>query len=216
MMTATGTFITIEGIDGCGKSTQAERLCEWLKETLGRSGVLRTFEPGGWSGGEVMRRLLLDGPSVMPRTELLLFLADRSVHLDTAIAPALLAGQWVVCERYTDSTLAYQSWGRGIALSELEGLLDWCRFREPDLTILLDIDADTARKRLELRGRRLDRIESESGETDCFMERVARGYRELAKLHPDRIVVIDAASDPQSVFGSVRESVLRHARPDPA
>jgi dTMP kinase len=219
---AKGRFITIEGIDGCGKSTQAERLCEWLNETLkapGETGketeetgkVLRTFEPGGWSGGGLLRRLLLEGPSVTPRTELLLFLADRSGHLDAEVLPALRAGQWVVCERYTDSTLAYQSWGRGIALREAEGFLDLCRFRVPDLTILLDIGVTEARARLERRGR-LDRIESEPGK-EGFIARVAQGYRELAKRCPERIVVLDAARDARQVFGDIRECVLQRLRP---
>jgi dTMP kinase len=208
---AKGLFITIEGIDGCGKSTQAERLCEWLNETArtpGQIEAFRTFEPGGWNGGESLRRLLLGNSPVTPKTELLFFLADRSWHLDAEIVPALLAGRWVVCERYTDSTLAYQSWGRGIALHEVEGLLRWCRFRVPDLTILLDIDVAVARKRLEQRGRRLDRIESEFDE-EGFITRVTQGYRELAERYPERIVVLDAALDAENVFEGVRKSVLR-------
>ncbi|MDR2174595.1 MAG: dTMP kinase [Synergistaceae bacterium] len=228
--TAEGRFITIEGIDGCGKSTQAKRLCEWLDGTekepekeperrqnqrQNQKKVLRTFEPGGWSGGEFLRRLLLEGSPVTSRTELLLFLADRSGHLDAEIEPALLSGRWVVCERYTDSTLAYQSWGRGIALREVEGFLDLCRFRTPDLTILLDIGAPAARARLERRGR-LDRIESELDselDKEGFMARVAQGYRELAKRRPERIAVLDAASDADRVFEAVQECVLRRLRP---
>ncbi|MDR1649961.1 MAG: dTMP kinase [Synergistaceae bacterium] len=207
---ARGLFVTIEGIDGSGKSTQAKLLCEWLDETVkepGRQGVLRTFEPGGWDGGELLRRLLLGGTPVTPRTELLLFLADRSGHLDAEIVPALLAGRCVVCERYTDSTLAYQSWGRGIAIHEIESLLDCCRFRVPDLTILLDIDPAAARARLERRGR-LDRIESEA-EREGFMARVARGYRELAERYPERIAVFDASLDAGRVFEGIRERLLR-------
>ncbi|MDR3230990.1 MAG: dTMP kinase, partial [Synergistaceae bacterium] len=96
-----GIFITIEGIDGCGKSTQAALLCDFLEETHGRGSVLRTFEPGGWNGGALLRELLLGGTPVGARTELLLFLADRSGHVDAVILPALERGQWVVCERYT-------------------------------------------------------------------------------------------------------------------
>jgi dTMP kinase len=147
---------------------------------------------------------------VTPRTELLLFLADRSGHLDAEIVPALLSGRWVVCERYTDSTLAYQSWGRGIALREVEALLDLCRFRVPDLTILLDIDAAAARARLERRGR-LDRIESEP-DKEGFMARVAQGYRDLARRYPERIAVLDAALDARRVFEGVRECVLRRLK----
>jgi dTMP kinase len=208
-----GLFITIEGIDGCGKSTQAELLCEWLDETAEDpewKKVLRTFEPGGWRGGESLRRLLLEGTPVTPRTELLLFLADRSGHLDTEIVPALFAGRWVVCERYTDSTLAYQSWGRGIALHEVEGFLDMCRFPIPDLTILLDIGAPAARARLDGRGR-LDRIESEL-DGEGFMARAVQGYRELARRYPERVAVLDAALDARQVFENVRECVLRRLR----
>ena len=194
-------FITIEGIDGCGKSTQTELLCAWLSRQLGSDHILRTFEPGGWSGGTLLRQLLLGGLPLENRTELLLFLADRSGHLDTEIIPALNSGKWVVCERYTDSTLAYQSWGRGITLGDIERLLSWCRFPSPDLTILLDIDARTARSRLALRGKP-DRIESgDSG----FMTRVAEGYRELAKCHPERYIVLDAALDVEQVAESVRK-----------
>ena len=219
--TARGRFITIEGIDGCGKSTQSEKLCEWLNGTVKYPGwkkypewkkVIRTFEPGGWRGGESLRRLLLEGVSVTPRTELLLFLADRSGHLDTEIIPALLAGRWVVCERYTDSTLAYQSWGRGLDFGEMEKLQDWCRFQTPDLTILLDIDVTAARARLEKRGR-LDRIES-GPDSEGFMTRVAQGYRELAKRYPERIVVLDASLDAWRVFESIRECVLRYLPPE--
>jgi dTMP kinase len=204
-----GAFITIEGIDGCGKSTQAARLCEWLESVLGNGNVLRTFEPGGWDGGPSLRRLLLDGVALTPRTELLLFLADRSGHVDSEVLPALNRGRWVVCERYTDSTLAYQSWGRGIAAEEIEGLLEWCRFPIPDMTILLDVDEKTARSRLNFRGK-LDRMES-GAEAD-FTARVALGYKELAERYPERIVVVDATADVERVAERVRRCAERHLR----
>jgi dTMP kinase len=190
-----GLFITIEGVDGCGKSTQAQRLCRWLEGILGPGRVLRTFEPGGWSGGDLLRQLLLKGEAMMPRTELLLFLADRSGHLDGEVLPALAQGCWVVCERYTDSTLAYQSWGRGIAYEKIKGLLDWCDFPEPDGTILLDVDEETARSRLKQRGE-ADRMES--GGAD-FMTRVVQGYRELARRDPSRITVLDGTASAEHV-----------------
>ena len=206
MTQSKGAFITLEGIDGCGKSTQAELLCEWLSSVRGHS-ALRTFEPGGWSGGLLLRQLLLDEKNVIaPDTELLLFLADRSAHLDSVISPALDKGKWVVCERYTDSTLAYQSFGRGIALDKIEGFLSLCKFRLPDLTIFLDIEARLASSRIAQRGK-LDRIESGAG--DGFMARVAHGYRELAKRHAERIVTIDAKLDALSVAACVREAVRR-------
>ena len=196
-------FITLEGIDGCGKTTQAELLCEWLEGKLGKGKILRTFEPGGWSGGELLRGLLLGGNAFTSRTELLLFLADRSGHVDTVIAPALRKGQWIVCERYTDSTLAYQSWGRGIAFEEMNVLLNWCRFPTPDMTVLLEIDEETVKSRLKRRGRP-DRLEAAG---DDFMARVAWGYKELAERDPDRIVVVDAASDVEQVAKNIREAV---------
>jgi dTMP kinase len=206
-----GVFVTLEGIDGCGKSTQAER----LRERLERSGrrVLRTFEPGGWEGGAPLRRLLLrEGETPLSaRTELLLFLADRSGHLDAEIAPALEEGRWVVCERYTDSTLAYQSWGRGIPLGEMEGLLGWCRFPAPDLTLFLDIGEEEAASRLDRRRGR-DRIEAESAREKDFMARVARGYRELAKRNPERIVAVDAGADVESVTGRIFDILARRLR----
>ncbi|MCL2010643.1 MAG: dTMP kinase [Synergistaceae bacterium] len=202
-----GIFITLEGIDGCGKSTQAELLCAWLEDTLGKGKVLRTFEPGGWSGGKALRRLLLEEAALTSRTELLLFLADRSGHIDTEISPALQRGRWVVCERYTDSTLAYQSWGRGISFEEMSVLLNWCRFPVPHLTIFLEIDEETAKARLKRRGRTTDRLEAAG---DDFMARVACGYKELAERSPDRIVAVNAAPDAEQVAESVREAVEKH------
>jgi dTMP kinase len=195
-----GLFITIEGIDGCGKSVQSALLCKWLEDVLGPGRALRTFEPGGWSGGKSLRRILLEGTAVTPRTELLLFLADRSGHLDETVTPALAQGRWVVCERYTDSTLAYQSWGRGIAYEEIKKILDCCRFPKPDRTIFLDVDVETARSRLGQRGE-ADRMES--GGAD-FMTRVAWGYRELARRDPNRIAVLDGTPEVEQVAMSLR------------
>jgi dTMP kinase len=207
-------FITLEGIDGSGKSTQAGLLCDWLENEKGYP-VLRTFEPGGWAGGEALRRLLLNRETpITSRTELLLFLADRGGHLDANVIPALERKCWVVCERYTDSTLAYQSGGRGIPLREIEEILNWCKFREPDLTILLDIDLETSFSRLGQR-ENLDRIEAESGakpDENGFMARVARSYRELAQRHSDRIVVVDARMSVERVAESVRGSVERRRK----
>ena len=204
-MTDRGVFITLEGIDACGKSTQAELLCAWLSDMLGNEKILRTFEPGGWSGGGLLRSLLLGGTAFSRRTELLLFLADRSGHVDTEISPALSRGQWVVCERYTDSTLAYQSWGRGISFEEMSVLLNWCRFPAPDLTVFLEIDEETAKSRMKQRGK-ADRIEAVG---DDFMARVAWGYKELAQSSHDRIVVVNAAYGVDQVAKSVREAVTK-------
>ncbi|MBR1672990.1 MAG: dTMP kinase, partial [Fretibacterium sp.] len=128
MATARGPFITLEGIDGCGKSTQASHLARWLE---GRGwNVERTFEPGGWNGGRALRSLVLEGEVTGAETELLLFLADRSGHLASVVRPALAAGRAVLCERYSDSTWAYQVGGRGLDPVKVRGLMELCGFPE--------------------------------------------------------------------------------------
>ena len=196
-----GLFVTIEGLDGCGKSTQAARLAAALEAWTGR-GVLRTFEPGGWGGG-ALRSLILGGDVPDDRTELLLFLADRSGHLASVVRPALLQGRTVLCERYSDSTLAYQVWGRGLPEAFVAPLIAACGFLEPDLTVLLDIDAGTAERRLGRRGGP-DRIESAGG---GFMARVAEGYRELARRSPERIVAVDALGTEDAVAARIESAV---------
>ena len=197
-----GLFVTIEGLDGCGKSTQAARLAAALEAWTGR-GVLRTFEPGGWGGG-ALRSLILGGDVPDDRTELLLFLADRSGHLASVVRPALLEGRTVLCERYSDSTLAYQVWGRGLPEAFVAPLIAACGFLAPDLTVLLDIDAGTAERRLGRRGGP-DRIESAGG---GFMARVAEGYRELARRSPERIVAVDAAGTEDEVGARIESALL--------
>ena len=188
-----GLFVAIEGLDGCGKSTQAARLAHWLELRTGR-GVLRTFEPGGWGGG-ALRSLILGGDVPDDRTELLLFLADRSGHLASVVLPALSEGRIVLCERYSDSTLAYQVWGRGLPETFVAPLIAACGFIRPDLTVLLDIDAENAQRRLGRRGGP-DRIESAGG---GFLSRVAEGYRALARRSPERMVVVDAVGTEDEV-----------------
>ena len=201
-MRGRGLFLTIEGLDGCGKSTQAARLADWIEARTGR-GVLRTFEPGGWGGG-ALRSLILAGDVLDDRTELLLFLADRSGHLASVVLPALSEGRIVLCERYSDSTLAYQVWGRGLSEAFVATLIASCGFVTPDLTVLLDVDAGTAERRLEGRGSS-DRIESTGR---AFMTRVAEGYRELALRSPERIVAVDAAGTEDEVGAWVESAVL--------
>ena len=199
----TGVFVTLEGIDGCGKSTQAGRLARAIAERLGPQAVLRTFEPGDWGGGAALRRLLLGEEVRDGRTELLLFLADRSGHLESVVTPALSESKVVICERYSDSTLAYQCWGRGLSLDLVKRFLECCHFIEPDVTVLLDLDPAEAERRLGRRGSP-DRIESDGR---SFMERVSAGYRELARLHPERIVKVDAARSEDEVAASVEAAI---------
>lgn len=198
-----GLLITLEGIDGSGKSTQAVRLARWLREMTGRE-VIRTFEPGDWPGGPSLRSLLLAGNIPDDRTELLLFLADRSGHLASSVMPALEEGKIVLCERYSDSTWAYQKAGRGLQAGFVEGLVRACSFPDPDLTVFLRISPETAVKRVESRGGR-DRIEAEGF---SFMLQVTRGYDELAEKEPERFLVVAGDGPEDEVFALLRGGVL--------
>jgi dTMP kinase len=179
-------FITVEGIDGSGKSTHAAYMVELLREA-GKK-VLWTREPGGWGQGETLRSLILNGRLENPVTEVLLFLADRCEHTKQVIEPALSAGDYVVCERYNDSTRAYQCWGRNLDRRKLEKLIEWCSLPDPDLTIWLDLSVDTAQLRRMSRGN-ADRIENEKR---LFHVRVAQGFRELADEYSKRFVRVVA------------------------
>ena len=208
---ARGKFITFEGGEGCGKSTQVKR----LKETLEREGVevILTREPGGTWLSEEIRHLIKDQATDAPcdRSELLLFLAARAQLVKNVIRPALEAGKWVVSDRFSDSTLAYQGYGRGLPLDELRRMNDFaCEGLRPDLTLLLDVTPQTAEARM--RGREAatnttaDRIETAGGE---FHARLRSGFAELAKAEPDRIVTIDANGSPDEVWEDVWKSTRR-------
>ncbi|NLM70897.1 MAG: dTMP kinase [Synergistaceae bacterium] len=190
-------FITLEGIDGSGKSTQAELLVRALRERcLPIRPVVWTREPGGWEGGDWIRERILKGEYSHRMSELFLFLMDRCEHVKKTILPALEHGI-VICERYTDSTLAYQSWGRGIQSERIETLFKWCGFPVPNLTIWLDLPVDKALGRLSRRGD-FDRFESEGV---AFLERVREGYSFLARRDPDRIIRLDALEEPDALSG---------------
>ena len=194
-----GLFITFEGLDGCGKSTQMELLAEGLRER--GYVVLLTREPGGTPLGEAIRDLLLDPRhhGMSARAEALLYAAARAHLVEQVIRPALKDGQVVLCDRYLDSSLAYQGYGRGLGTDDIVTLNVWateCLF--PDLTLLLDLDDS-------LRSTRLaavpDRLEAEDDE---FHGRVAEGYRTLANLHPHRIRKVDANGNESEVQARVR------------
>lgn len=181
-----GLFITFEGADGCGKTTQLMKLAKYLEEK-GRE-VLVTREPGAKGLGEKLRDILLnyDG-EVSSQAEAFLFLADRAQHMDVVIKPAVEKGKIVLCDRHTDSTVAYQGYGRGIDISKINLLNDIATGgRKPDLTIVFDIDVETSMARV---GTQKDRLESAGKE---FHNRVRNGYLEIAKLEPARVKVIDA------------------------
>ena len=186
-------FLTIEGIDGSGKSTFAERAVALLRKYGHKT--LWTREPGGWKGGDQIRSLLLEGNLKSSASEIMLFLADRCEHVAQVISPALQSGVSVVCERYNDSTLAYQCWGRGIERAGIEKLIEWCALPVPDLTIWLDVPLDVARERVCSRGKS-DRIESEKAQ---FHQRVASGFAALCRENPARIVRFDATRTPDEL-----------------
>ena len=206
---ARGVFITFEGGEGCGKSTQAAI----LKDALERSGrkVLLTREPGGTWLSEEIRSLLKDQAKDPPcdRSELLLFLAARAQLVRNVIRPALESGAWVVCDRFSDSTFAYQGYGRGIDVQLLKELNEFAtEGLVPDLTILLDVPLEVSRARLAERQRATaaaaDRIEA-AGE--AFHKRLREGFLALAKAEPDRFVVIDSSGDRAEVDRQIIEAV---------
>jgi dTMP kinase len=195
-----GKFITVEGIEGTGKSTNIDFLTN-LIEAQGFE-VMRTREPGGTPLAERIRQLLLenDQEPVPEIAELLLFFASRSLHLQNAIIPALERGQWVVCDRFTDASRAYQGSGRGLDMGKIEHLAEWVQGGiEPDLTILLDAPAELGMQRAAARGN-ADRMDSQAL---SFYKRVRSGYLALARNHPERFVVIDASE----TLDQVRDSI---------
>ena len=188
MVKVSGLFVTLEGIDGCGKTTQGRLLAESLRD---RGYCVRlTREPGGTEAGEEIRGLVLSRDRVVSaEAELFLYLADRAIHVAEVIRPALEAGEVVVCERHTDSTLAYQGYGRGLDLELLERLNRTATGGlEPHLTVVLDIPAERAR----LDAARLDRLELEG---EQFMARAAEGFRELARRHPLRVKLVNGMAE---------------------
>ncbi len=193
-----GRFIVLEGIDGSGKTTQAERLASDL-------GALLTHEPGGTVLGQALRRLLLyDEHSIpSPRAEALLMAADRAQHVEEVLLPALRSGRWVVSERYSPSTLTYQGWGRGLQTDELRVVCDWAAAGlEPDLCILVDVEVDVAKSRLVAeRGDRFERLGL------GFHRRVREGYLALAAADPGRWLIVDGSQPPDSLAAQVVAAV---------
>ena len=193
-------FITLEGVEGAGKSTQKDALCRLLDV----NGVpyIETREPGGTSYAESIRDLLLshsdDAPSA--KTELLLMFAARAQHLETRILPALEAGTWVICDRFTDATYAYQGGGRELPVDWIETLETLVQgAKRPDLTLIFDVPIEIGLARAGRRGE-LDRIESEEL---AFFERVRAMYQQIASRETDRVVMLDASSDIESVTESM-------------
>lgn len=210
-MSKRGHFITLEGGEGVGKSTNVGFVAECL-EAEGLE-VVRTREPGGTARGEAIRALLLDPAPQEPLhvdAELLLMFAARAQHLAEKILPALARGAWVVCDRFTDATFAYQGGGRGIAKERIAVLEDFVQQGlSPDLTLLLDMPKEAARQRLESRLRdrheQLDRFEQEQAD---FFQAVRDGYLARAEEAPERFAVIDAQYTLDKVQSQIRQVLL--------
>ena len=199
-----GVFITFEGIDGCGKSTQTSMCKTWLEE-LGRT-VLLVREPGGTKIGERIRELLLDkkNSSMAPLTELFLFEAARAQIVEEVIKPALSEGKIVICDRFFDSSYAYQGCARGLGPEMVSRLnMDATGGLAPDITFFLDISVEGAIKRRNVRGEEKDRIESAG---DAFQEKVRQGFIRAAS-EDGRIVTVDASLSPDEIFAQIREKI---------
>ncbi len=193
-------FISFEGPDGSGKTTQAALLADWLHER--GEEVLTTREPGGTPLGEAIRELVLHGLEMTAWAEATLFASARAEHVATVIRPALDRGAWVVCDRYVDSSIVYQGIARGLGAEQVlelnrvvtGGLM-------PARTFVLALSAEDARSR---QAGYLDRIERED---EAFRDVVAEGYRELGRLYPGRVVILEGAQEPDTVAEQVREQV---------
>jgi len=198
-----GKFITLEGIDGAGKSTHHAWLVDFLQQR-GKS-LVATREPGGTPLGEKLRALLLGDPMHL-ETEALLMFAARREHLDKVILPALERGDWVVSDRFTDASFAYQGGGRGLDRAKLEVLENWVHGNlQPDLTFLFDAPTEVARTRLTGTGNTLDRFEQEQ---QAFFERVRQAYLDRAANYPNRIVRVDATQSIETIRKLLELTVL--------
>jgi dTMP kinase len=199
-----GLFISFEGIDGVGKSTQADLLEAWLTEQ--NKEVIRTLEPGGTDVGIEIRKILLHHKGdLAPRAEAALFAADRAHHVASKIRPALEQGKIVITDRYFDSSVAYQGAGRDLSRTEVRDLSLWAvGGLLPNLTVLLDLPADLARARRNSSGTEPDRLEKEKTE---FFETVRSAYLDLAKEEPERFLVVDASVSVEQMQEVIRERV---------
>lgn len=199
-----GLFITFEGADGCGKTTQLNLLKDYL--TKKHFDVVLTREPGGKGLGEKIREILLnyDG-EVSNRCESFLFLADRAQNVDVIVNPAIKQGKIVLCDRHTDSSVAYQGYGRGLDIEQIKTLNNLATGgKQPDLTLVFDVDIETSMKRV---GNQKDRMESSGIE---FFNRVRNGYLELAKQEPDRIKVVDSTKSIEDVHKQVLDIINKY------
>ena len=206
-----GYFITFEGVEGCGKTTQIKLLADFLSAR--GTGTVLTREPGGCPIADKIRTILLDAENraLSPLAELMLYAAARAQHVTEVISPALDAGKIVLCDRFCDATVAYQSFGRGINRDVIDTLnLHACQGVSPDLTVLVDCDPsvglERARRRIEATsGPREERFELEAL---AFHQRVRDGYRQLAADQPDRFLIIDGSDSIEAIFAAISAQVV--------
>lgn len=200
-----GKFLTFEGIDGAGKSTHIAGVTELIRAR--GLGVVSTREPGGTALGEKLRELLLH-ESMHLETEAMLMFAARREHLAEVIEPSLARGDWVVCDRFSDATYAYQGGGRGLDKQKFAALEQWVHGHlQPDLTFLFDLPPAVAGERIAAQGRELDRFEQERGD---FHQRVRQAYFERAAAAPQRFEVINANQAVEIIRKKVEESLIKH------
>lgn len=200
-------FITFEGPEGSGKTTVLNQINKLLSENYN---VISTREPGGVSTGEEIRNILLDGENIDIRTEALLFAASRREHLVEKVIPALKNNKVVLCDRYIDSSLAYQGYARGIGIEEVKKINEFAiNGLYPDLTIYLDIDAEVGRERILKNQRSQNRLDKE---TLTFHQKVIEGYKTLIKTNPERFKVVDATQSIESVVSATYEIILSYLK----
>ncbi|MGS0645832.1 dTMP kinase [Staphylococcus hominis] len=200
-------FITFEGPEGSGKTTVLNQINKLLSENYN---VISTREPGGVSTGEEIRNILLDGENIDIRTEALLFAASRREHLVEKVIPALKNNKVVLCDRYIDSSLAYQGYARGIGIEEVKKINEFAiNGLYPDLTIYLDIDAEVGRERILKNQRSQNRLDKE---TLTFHQKVIEGYKTLIKTNSERFKVVDATQSIESVISDTYEIILSYLK----
>ncbi|MGV3129752.1 dTMP kinase [Staphylococcus sp. IVB6181] len=202
-------FITFEGPEGSGKTTILQRVSERLSEQFD---ILTTREPGGVPAAEQIREILLEGEAVDDRTEALLFAASRREHLVEKVIPALNTGKVVLCDRYIDSSLAYQGYARGIGVDEVRAINEFAiNGLYPDLTIYLDITAETGRERIQSNARNMNRLDHES---IAFHQRVIEGYHQLIEQDSKRYAVIDANQSIDAVVDAAYKAITQYLEKD--
>jgi len=206
-MTPRGKLITLEGVDGAGKSTHLQFIADAIRMQGGSGGrhVVVTREPGGTELAERLRRTILEEP-MDPVAETFLVFAARTDHVARVIRPAMEAGTWIVCDRFTDATVAYQGGGKGVPLELIDRLgVAAHSGLTPDRTLVFDCTYEVAKKRLAASGKKLDRFEREDRE---FFERVRAAYLDLARAQPERVRVVDASAEP----AQIRKALEQHLK----